>query len=132
MKLQESDITLHQAVDHTDPGFAVKGHKLRWISGVVEVRRAGRMWRVLKMSHLPPKVADKLKQINPGWEDGDTIRRRDLILAIAPLFEVQKRRQWLRDSQEANEAIFKGKRQSGAAVSEGSVSTETLSMNDFK
>lgn len=134
MKFTESQVKTHRPADQTDPGFAIKGYKLRWVSGVVEARRGGRMWRVLKLSQMPKGVVDKLKEVNRSFSDGDTIRRRDLTLAYAPIEEVNERRKQLRDNQNANEAIFKGKATlaDGVTKTEGSEALESVSASKFK
>lgn len=111
MMFKDSDVTTHPPADTTDPGFAIKGVKLRWISGAVEARRAGRMWQPLKLSMLPKKIVDRLKESNGSWfaSGGDTIRKRgDLTLSFAPLDLVEARRRELRKQQNANEAVFRG------------------------
>ena len=130
MKFNKSDVTLHRAVDNSDPGFALKGFKLRWISSGVEVRRAGRIWQALKVSMLPENVVAEMKKVNPRWVEGeDTIRKRDQTLAFAPMAEVEKRRRENKEAQDANEAIFAGKRNiaGGRVQSEGSSSRERIS-----
>lgn len=110
MKFKDTDVSLHRSVDNSDPGFAVKGHKLRWISGGVEARRAGRMWQPLKASMLPEKIVGKMRESNPTWfTQGDTIRKKDLTLSFAPLALVEERRRTLKENQNANEAVFRGK-----------------------
>lgn len=128
MKLKQSDVSVHRAIDTSDPGFALKGYKLRWISSGVEVRRAGRIWQPLKLSMLPEAVVTKLKEINPRWMESDTIRKRDQVLAFAPLAEVEERARQLKDAQNANEAIFGGKRKlaGGRVTSEGSSQRERI------
>ena len=110
MKFTDSDVSMHNSVDNSDPGFAIKGFKLRWISGAVESRRAGRFWVPLKLSMIPEKALKKLKDSNPSWfTNGDTIRKRgDLTLACAPVALVEQRRRELRKQQHDNEAVFRG------------------------
>lgn len=110
LSFKETDFTTHRALDNTDPGFYIKGHKLRWVSPGVESRRAGRMWVPLKISALPKKIVDSLKEHNASWmSHGDTIRRRDLILSVAPLQEVNKKVSENKSQQKTNEAVFRGK-----------------------
>lgn len=110
MKFKDTDVSMHRSVDNSDPGFAIKGFKLRWLSGGVEARRAGRMWQPLKLSMLPEKVLAKMRESNPSWfAAADTIRKKDLTLAFAPLQLVEERRRALKENQNANEAIFRGK-----------------------
>jgi len=122
MKFNLSDVTTHASVDQSDPGFALKGHKLRWISGHVESRRAGRIWQVLKGSMLPDKIMTQVKGRNPSWfRDGDAIRKGDLTLAFAPMAEVEAKRATNKDQQSSNEAVFrKGQRLRGQAVTDDS------------
>lgn len=118
MKFTDSDVSTHTSVDNSDPGFAIKGFKLRWISGAVESRRAGRFWVPLKLSMIPEKALKRLKDSNPSWfTNGDTIRKRgDLTLACAPIALVEERRRKLRDDQNANEAVFRGQQNLGNHV----------------
>lgn len=110
MKFKDTDVSMHRSVDNSDPGFALKGNKLRWISGQVESRRAGRIWQPLKASMLPEKVITKMKESNPSWfSTGDTIRKKDLTLSFAPMHLVEERQRSLKQQQNANEAVFRGK-----------------------
>jgi hypothetical protein len=115
--LTKSEVSFHPPVDHVDPGFAVKGFKLRWVNGQVESRRAGRIWSTVKLSQFSKDVQDKIVEANPRWVDGDTIRRRGDLLAMAPLALVNERREELKQAQNANEAIFRGGSNVGDAVS---------------
>jgi hypothetical protein len=124
--LTKSEVSFHTPVDQVDPGFAVKGFKLRWLNGQVESRRAGRIWSTLKLSQFSKDVQDKIVELNPRWIDGDTIRRRGDLLGMAPLDLVNERRNELRNAQNANEAIFRGNAQLGGAIS----STSDSSMRD--
>lgn len=130
MKFEEKDVSLHTPVDTTDPGFAIKGVKLRWISGQVEARRAGRMWVPLKASMLPAKVLSKMKEANGSWfSTGDTIRKKDLTLAFAPIEQVEARRRELRQQQNANESVFRPGADVGNTIrtdSESGVKTERV------
>lgn len=120
----KSDVSFHPApVGNNDPGFAIKGHKLRWLSSDVEARRAGRIWQPLKLSQLSKDLQDKFKDTNPTWIDGDTIRRRKMVLSIAPLHLVEERQKQLKLDQGYNEAILSGKTQHGAAVHSGQIET---------
>ncbi len=117
MKFKDTDVSVHKSVDGTDPGFAIKGVKLRWISGQVEGRRAGRIWIPLKVSMLPEKTVARLREQNGSWfSTGDTIRRKDLTLAYAPLEQVEERQRELRKNQHANEAVFRGQQDLGNGV----------------
>lgn len=128
MKFNDSEVSIHKAVDDTDPGFALKGYKLHWVSAQVESRRAGRMWVPLKLSALPAKAVAKLKESNPSWfnSPGDVIRRRDLVLSFAPTKEVEGRRRELKEMQYANEAVFRGQVNLGNGVSTEASNRETL------
>lgn len=132
MKFNESEVSIHRAVDDTDPGFSLKGYKLHWVSAMVESRRAGRMWVPLKLSALPAKAVVKLKESNPSWfnSTGDVIRRRDLVLSYAPHKEVESRRRELKEMQHANEAVFRGRVNLGNGVSTEASNRETLESAD--
>lgn len=114
--LTKSDVTFHKPVDGVDPGFAIKGHKLRWCNGKVESRRAGRIWSTIKISQFSKELQDKIAEINPRWIEGDTIRRRGDVLTMAPMDLVNEKRAEIRDAQRANEAIFRGGSNAGGAV----------------
>lgn len=108
MKFKDSDVSIHPSVDNSDPGFAVKGIKLRWLSGAVEARRSGRIWQPLTKSMLPEATRKKLEAVQPAFKNGeDTIRRRDLTLAFAPNHLVEEKRRELKAQQNANEAVFR-------------------------
>ena len=110
-RFKEADFTFDRPVDHTDPGFAIKGCKLRWVSGHVESRRGGRIWHVLKKSDLPKKCLDEITDRNPFWSsEGDTIRRRDLVLAYARQEDIDYVKRENRENQNANESVLRGKR----------------------
>jgi hypothetical protein len=108
-KFKDSDFEFHRPVDNTDPGFTIKGFKLRWLSASVEVRRAARIWVPLKLSHLPAKVKQKLQEANPRWLGDDTVRKKDLTLAYAPIQEVEALRKGMKRNQNLNEAVLRGK-----------------------
>ncbi len=117
MKFKDTDVSVHRAVDGTDPGFAIKGIKLRWISGQVEGRRAGRIWVPLKVSMLPEKTVARLRDQNGSWfSTGDTIRRKDLTLAFATIESAEARTRELKQQQHANEAVFRGQVDLGNGV----------------
>jgi hypothetical protein len=119
MKFKDNEVSTHPSADDTDPGFALKGYKLRWISPQVESRRAGRMWQPLKVSMLPDGVLKRLKESNSAWLNnaGDLIRRIDLVLSFAPHGEVEKKRRQVKEQQTTNEAVFRGKVSLGNGVS---------------
>ncbi len=119
-KFKDNEVVVDRPIDATDPGFKVKGHRLRWVSSSVEMRRTGRAYIPLKISCLPESATKKLKETNPSWFNaGDTIRRRDLVLCIAPIEEVEKTRKENKENQKANEGVFmKNKR-----IGTGSVKT---------
>lgn len=114
--LTKAEVTFHRPVDGVDPGFAIKGFKLRWCNGKVESRRAGRIWKTVKLSQFSKELQSEITELNPSWIDGDTIRRRGDVLTMAPLNEVNARRQEIKESQMANEAIFRGNANAGGAV----------------
>ena len=123
--------------DNSDPGFTLKGHTLRWLSGGVEARRAPRFWQPLKMSNIPKELQAKFKEKLRSLVDGDTIRRRDLVLSFAPDELVQERRKDLRDQQRANEAIFRGQQRVGGSdtmhtTKDTGVKTERMSAEQFR
>ena len=131
-KFSDSQLSFHRPVDGTDPGFMIKGYKLRWLSGGVEVRRAGRIWVPLKLSDLPAKALEKLKDYQGSWfSGGDTVRRKDLTLAYAPLEQVEQRRRELREGQNLNEGVFRGKVSHGSEVtSKGSIGSASMTDAD--
>lgn len=108
MKFKDNEVSVHTSKDDTDPGFMLKGFKLRWVSGAVESRRAGRIWAPLKVSALPDIAGKRLKDSNPSWfSAGDTIRRGDLVLCFAPLDKVEALRNGMREQQRINEGVFR-------------------------
>jgi hypothetical protein len=110
MSFKDSDIQTHKPTDDTDPGFTLKGHKLRWVSGAVESRRSGRAWVPLKVSALPKEIVKKLQDSNPSWfREGDTIRRGDTVLNYAPIKEIEAKVRADKDQQKTNEGVFRGK-----------------------
>jgi hypothetical protein len=122
MKFAETDFTFHRPVDNSDPGFAIKGYKLRWLSAAVEVRRAARIWVPLKLSMLPKKVLDQMQERQPRWFGDDTIRRKDLTLAFAPLDQVNELKRELKQTQALNENVLRKQTSHGNGVeSEGRV-----------
>ncbi len=117
MKFKDTDVSIHRAVDNTDPGFAIKGFKLRWISGQVESRRAGRIWVPLKVSMLPEKTVARMREQNGSWfSTGDTIRRKDLTLSFASIEQAEELRREQRKQQHANESVFRGQVDLGNGV----------------
>lgn len=131
-KFKDTDFTFHRARDNSDTGFAIKGHKLRWLSNAVEFRRSGRAWVPLRVSNLPKKVLDYLKDYQPRWVgEGDTIRRRDLTLAYAPLEEIEKIARENKQNQKLNEAVLRGKTSHGGGIeSESKMGRETISPSE--
>jgi hypothetical protein len=122
MSITTADVTFHRPTDNTDPGFKIKGQVLRWVSGGVESRRAPRFWSPIRMSKLPKELQTKIKTKVGSLIDGDTIRRRDLILSCAPVDVVSERSAELKDQQRANESVFRansGIAGSGAARTTG-------------
>lgn len=74
----------HRPVDRSDPGFTIPGHRLRWVSARVSENEPGRPWRPLRKSQLSKELQDHLETINPDvFAHGDTIRKGDLVLALA-------------------------------------------------
>lgn len=120
MNFKDSEIKTHRPTDDTDPGFSINGHKLRWVSGAVESRRAGRAWVPLKVSFLPEKLRNSLKESHPSWfKEGDTIRRGDTVLSFAPVKEIEEKVRADKSQQKANEGAFRGK----AKVGTGHITT---------
>lgn len=135
MKFQAKDVTIPggKPKDSSDPGFMLKGYVLRWLSSGVEVRRGGRIWQTLKLSMLPEPAVKKLKTYYPSWvQSGDTVRKRDQVLAFAPLDEVNKLRASNKEAQDANEAILRSKRKlhHGVIQSQGSMHTERIEASE--
>lgn len=110
MSFNKSDFIFSkgQPKDNSDPGFTLKGHVLRWVSGGVEARRAPRFWQPLKLSHIPKELHQEFQTKMRSMIDGDTIRRRDLVLAFAKEDLVKERRKDIFEQQKANEAVFRG------------------------
>ena len=136
-KFSESDLSFHTPIDVSDPGFMIKGHKLRWVSEGVEVRRAGRIWKPIKMSELPQKAIENVASLRSKWAgggagEGDTIRRRDLVLTYAPIELVEERRREIKSTQTLNESVLKASKTNlGMGVQgSGSVTQEKTSGSD--
>jgi hypothetical protein len=127
-RFKESDFEFHRPVDNTDPGFSIKGCKLRWLSASVEVRRAARIWMPLKLSMMPEKVQGRLKEYQPRWfGEGDTVRKKDMTLAFAPIDQVEELRRDIKKTQKLNESVLRGRVTHATGVrSEGETSAASL------
>lgn len=138
MSFNKSDFIFSkgQPKDNSDPGFSLRGHVLRWVSGGVEARRAPRFWQPLKLSHVPKEIQSEFQTKLRSMIDGDTIRRRDLVLAFAKEDLVKERRNDIRDQQQANEAIFRGNQRIAGndnvrTMPDTSLKTERVSADQF-
>lgn len=102
------EVTRHRPTDTLDPGFAIKGHKLRWIHGFKAEGPEMSIWKVLKKDELQPEQLKSLQQQIPGlFSGGNTIRKRDLVLAYAPMDSVKEVRAEVdKANQEAMQRIY--------------------------
>jgi hypothetical protein len=79
---------------------------------------------------LPEKVLARMRDSNGSWfSTGDTIRKKDLTLAFAPLEHVEARKRSIRQQQTANESVFRGGVDMGQGVKtdkETGVTTEVV------
>lgn len=74
----------NRPVDKSDPGFTIPGKTLRWVSARVSENNPGRPWVILRKSVLTKELITHLEGINPNaFALGDTIRKGDLVLAVA-------------------------------------------------
>lgn len=98
----------HKPVDRSDPGFTIPGQKLRWVSGSVAENNPGRPWAVLRKSKMPKELVEHLKDVNPfAFQDGDTIRRGDLVLAYAPIEHANEFRKEILERAQEQEMLVK-------------------------
>lgn len=98
----------HKPVDRSDPGFTIPGHKIRWISGSVAENNPGRPWVVIRKSKLDKELVEHLKDHNPfAFQEGDTIRRGDLVLAYAPNDMAEELRNEIRQKAAEQEALVR-------------------------
>lgn len=95
-KITKDQVEITRPVDRTDPGFRIKGVRLRWLSADVSEIRYGRIWRVLRKEDMPKELIDHIESVNPGaFRDGNTIKRKGLFLGWAPEEEALKYRREL-------------------------------------
>lgn len=86
-------IKRHRPTDTLDPGFTIDGMKLRWISSRREEDHFGRIWLPLRREQLEDETVKAMEREAYGiWSGGSTIRRGDLVLAYAPIKEVEELR----------------------------------------
>ena len=109
-KFPESQIVLLQGrSDGSNPGFVIKGYKLRWLSHTVQTFSPGRIWQPLKLSDLDPKFVEKwMPRYNHLASNGDdTIRRKEMVLSFASIEAVEKQRRDNRRLQQLQEGSIK-------------------------
>jgi hypothetical protein len=94
--MNAKDFRTHKPVDRTDPGFTIAGHTLRWINGRVAENSPGRPWTVIQKEDLTPEILKLLTRSIPGaFNNGNTVRRGDLVLAYCPADLAKEHRQEL-------------------------------------
>jgi hypothetical protein len=94
-----------QSDDPLDVGFEIEGFKLRWIRAQSTEDRIYRIWRPIQREDFPKETLEELQRQRFGlWTGGNTIRRGDLVLAMAPLEAVARQK---KDIQERNLALQK-------------------------
>lgn len=75
----------HRPKDPLDVGFTIKGWKIRWIGSRQTEDKFGRIWKVLRRQDMPEALVHDLEATNMGiFNNGDTIRKGDLVLSYAP------------------------------------------------
>jgi hypothetical protein len=114
--------TEHKPVDNRDPGFALPGYQLRWLSSGVHERRPERVWSPITLAMLPDELLKRLKAKHPFWfrdSQGDTIRRRGDVLAFAPIEEAAEVRKENRQKAQDNMSIFNNRKVSKAILEQG-------------
>lgn len=114
--------TTHRPADNSDPGFAVPGKRLRWLSGAVEDRRAGRIWESVKVSSLPEALQKYLKEKFARNIKDDNVRRGDLVLSWASIDACEDERKKLRETLKITNSALHKKR---AAKGDGDIETTT-------
>jgi hypothetical protein len=116
MAFTKTQVSFHQPTDATDPGFQIRGAKLRWLSGYVQSRKPWRHWKTLKISDLPKSdEVDSWIKSHPHVVDGDSIRRGDQTLAWAPIDVVKAKRKENKEQQSTNEGVTRSKRKDRAS-----------------
>lgn len=120
----EKKVVMH---DPSNCGFTIKGYVLRWLSPGVQSRRGGRIWMPLRMSDLDPEF---VREWQPGYnhlrcaQDGDTIRRNELVLSYASLEAAHKQRQQTKKQQEMEEGKLKSSKEQNVKKSGFAVTLE--------
>lgn len=115
MAFTKTQVKFHRPVDPSDPGFTIRGMKIRWISGYVQSRKPWRMWKTLKVSEMPKcEEWENWKQENSHVVDGDKIRRGDQTLSYAPTRVVEEKRRENRELQKTNESRTRSKTRDSA------------------
>jgi len=114
--------TTHRPVDNSDPGFAIPGKRLRWLSGGVEDRRVGRIWESVKVSSLPQELQNYLKEKFARAIQNDTVRRGDLTLSWASVEACEDERKKLKEQLAITNSALNKKR---AAKQNGDIETNT-------
>lgn len=110
MAFTKTQVKFHQPVDPSDPGFVIRGMKLRWLSGYVQSRKPWRQWKTLKVSEMPKcEDFDNWKDAHPHVIDGDKIRRGDQTLAYCPIDVAKKKQKENREQQKTNESRNRSK-----------------------
>lgn len=85
------EVRTGRARDGLDHGLTSNEIKFRWITARREEDKFGRIWQVLHKELLSEKTLAEMDKKLPGvWTGGSTIRRGDLVLAFAPVEEVNK------------------------------------------
>lgn len=110
MSFSKTALKFHTPVDSTDPGFAIKSAKIRWISAYVQSRKPWRIWKPIRVSELPktPEM-DQWLVDNSDFVDGDRIRRGDMVLAWAPIEKTIEVKQKAVEQQKINESSIRSK-----------------------
>ncbi len=112
----------HRPVDNSDPGFSMPGKRLRWLSGAVEDRRAGRIWESVKFSQLPEGLQKYIQEKFPRNIQNDNVRRGDLILSWASVEACEEERAKLKENLAITNAALNKTR---AAKQKGDIETST-------
>lgn len=95
--------------DGSDPGFMIKGYKLRWLSHTVQTFKPGRIWQPLRVEDLDPAFVQKwMPRYNHLAGNGDgTIRRREMVLSYASQEAVDKERRQKKNLQALQEGSIR-------------------------
>lgn len=113
----ESQLQLNPGGDASNPGFIIKGHKLRWLSHTVQSFKPGRQWKTLRLSDLDPKFVEKWKpSYNHLMDNGEgTIRRREMVLSYASIEECEKVRREQKELQQLQEGSIRSRNRNSKA-----------------